>query len=105
MHEKQTILTDVRGVCLSVCLSVTNALSDPGSASLCGWLKSAAARAVYAACRLHGVIQCTFCQMSLASCLNVISKIIFEKLPCNINLLILSLLGILQCMTGIALGV
>jgi len=39
MHEMQTIVTDVRGVCLSVslfvCLSVTNALNDPGSASLC----------------------------------------------------------------------
>jgi len=32
MHEMQTIVTDVCGVCLSV----TNALNDPGSASLCG---------------------------------------------------------------------
>jgi len=44
MHEMLTIVADVRGVCLSVCLSVTR-------------LKSAAARAVYAACRVHGVIR------------------------------------------------
>jgi len=37
MHEMLTIVTDVRGVCLSVRLSVTR-------------LKSAAARAVYAVC-------------------------------------------------------
>jgi len=40
-----TILTVVRGVCLSVCLSVTQ-------------LKSTAACAVYAAFRVRGVIQC-----------------------------------------------
>jgi len=34
MHEMQTIFTNVCGVCLLVCLSVTNAPSDPGSASL-----------------------------------------------------------------------
>jgi len=36
MHEIQTIVTDVRGVSLSVHLSVTNALNDPDLASLCG---------------------------------------------------------------------
>jgi len=38
MHVMHTIVTDVRGVflsaCLSVCLSVTNAPNDSGSASL-----------------------------------------------------------------------
>jgi len=58
MHEMQMILTDVR----SVCLSVTNAPNDPGVASL-----SAAARAVYAACRVRGVIRYSFQQMPLAS--------------------------------------
>jgi len=56
MHEMLTIVTDARGVCLSVCLSVTR-------------LKSAAARAVYAAaCRVRGVIPCSLRQMPLASC-------------------------------------
>jgi len=45
MHEMQTILTDVHGVCLSVSLSVTSALNDPGLASL-----SVATRAVYVVC-------------------------------------------------------
>jgi len=55
MHEMLTILTDVRGVCLSVCLSVTR-------------FESAAARAVYASCRVLGVIRCSLRQMPLASC-------------------------------------
>jgi len=55
MHEMLTILTDVRGVCLSVCLPVT-------------WLKLAAARAVYAACRVLGVIRCSLCQITLTTC-------------------------------------
>jgi len=50
MHEMLSILTDVRGVCLSVSLSVTR-------------LKSAAARAVYAACRVRGVIRCSFVKL------------------------------------------
>jgi len=50
-----TILTDVRVVCLSVCLSVTR-------------LKSAAVRAVYAACRVRGVIWCSLCQITLTTC-------------------------------------
>jgi len=50
-----TILTDVRGVCQSVCLSVT-------------WLKSAAARAVYATYRVRGFIRCSLRQIPLASC-------------------------------------
>jgi len=29
MHQMQTIVIDDRGVCLSVCLSVTNASNDP----------------------------------------------------------------------------
>jgi len=45
MHEIQTIATDVRDVCLSVCLS-------RGSARL------------YCA----GVIWCSLCQITLASC-------------------------------------
>jgi len=55
MHEMLTILTDVRGVCLSVCLSVTR-------------LKLVTARAVYIACRVRGVILCSLRQMPLASC-------------------------------------
>jgi len=35
MHEMQTIVADVCGVCLSLRLSVTNALNDPGSTSPC----------------------------------------------------------------------
>jgi len=46
MHEMLTIVTDVRGVCLSVCLSVMR-------------LKSAAAHAVYVACCVRGVIRCS----------------------------------------------
>jgi len=34
MYEMQTTVTNARGVCLSVSLSVTNAPNDPGSASL-----------------------------------------------------------------------
>jgi len=55
MHEMLTILTDDRGVCLSVSLSVTR-------------LKSSSARAVYAACRVHGVIRDGLRQVSVASC-------------------------------------
>jgi len=54
MHEMLTIVTDVRGVCLSVTR-----------------LKSAAARAAYAACSVRGVIRCSLRQMSLASCYSV----------------------------------
>jgi len=63
MHEMQSILTDVRGVRLSVCLSVTNVPNDPGSA---------AARAVYAACRVCGVVRYSLRQMPLASCFPVL---------------------------------
>jgi len=56
MHEMQTILTDVCSVCLSVRLSVT-------------WLKSGVAHAVYTACRVHGVIRCSLCQITLTTCL------------------------------------
>jgi len=45
MPEMQTIRTDVCSVCVSVSLSVTDALNDPGTASM-----SVAACAVYAAC-------------------------------------------------------
>jgi len=36
MHEMQSIVTDARGVCLSVCPSATSAPNDPGEALLCG---------------------------------------------------------------------
>jgi len=49
MHEMQTIVTDVRGVCLSV--------------------SHAAAPAVCTACRVHGVFQCSLHQVLLASCI------------------------------------
>jgi len=58
MHEMQTIVTDVRGVCpsvsLSAYLSVTNAHSE----------------ADLSACSVFGggVIRCSLCQMTLASC-------------------------------------
>jgi len=55
MRAMLTIVTHVRGVCLSVCLSVTR-------------LKSAAVRAVHAACRVRGVIWYSLRQMPLASC-------------------------------------
>jgi len=51
MHEMLTILTDVRGVSLSV-----------------SRLKSAAPHAVYAACRVRGVIRFNLRQMLLAYC-------------------------------------
>jgi len=51
MHEMLTIVTNVRGVSLSVT-----------------WPKSAAARAVYAACRVRGVIWYSLRQIPLASC-------------------------------------
>jgi len=51
MHEMQTIVNDVRGVCLSVTR-----------------LKSAAARAEYAVCRVRWVIQCSLCQITLTTC-------------------------------------
>jgi len=54
MHEMLIILTDVRGVCLSVCPSVSHAV----------------ARAVYTSCCVHGVIQCCLRQIPFASCLN-----------------------------------
>jgi len=50
MHEMLTILTDVGGVCQSVCLSVTR-------------LKSAAARAVYAARRVRGSFGVAFVKL------------------------------------------
>jgi len=54
MHVMRTIVTDVRGVCLSVSLSVMNAPNDPTetreSASPCG------------------VVRCSLCQITLASC-------------------------------------
>jgi len=56
MHDVQTILSNVCGVSLSV----TDAPNDPGLASL-----SAAACAVYVACRVLGVIQCSLRQMHL----------------------------------------
>jgi len=56
MQEMQAIVTDLHCIYLPVSLSVT-------------WLKSAAARAVYAACRVHEVIQCSLRQMPLDSCL------------------------------------
>jgi len=49
MHEMQTIVTDVRGVCLSV---------------VC----HAVARAVYAAYRVRGIIWCSLCRMPSDSC-------------------------------------
>jgi len=59
MHEMQTVLTDVRGVCLSVCPSVM-------------WLESAVARAVYTACHVYGVIRCSLCQITLTTCLHLV---------------------------------
>jgi len=51
MHEVLAILTDIRDVSLSVCLSVTR-------------LESVAARAVYAACRVQPLSN-AFCSMIL----------------------------------------
>jgi len=50
VHEMLTIVTDVRGVRLSVT-----------------WLKSVVARTMYAACCVCGVIRCSLHQMLLAS--------------------------------------
>jgi len=61
MHEMQTILTDVRGVCLSVTR-----------------LKLAAARAMYATCRARGVFRCSLCQSTFTTCLAV------QPLDCQI---------------------
>jgi len=68
MYDMLTIVTDVRGVCPSVSLSVTR-------------FKSTAARAVYDACRVRGVIQCSLCQMSLASCFCLRLRIL-RHVPC-----------------------
>jgi len=69
MHDMLTILTDVRGVSLSVTR-----------------LKSAAARAVYAACRVRGVIRCSLRQMLLASCISWLLKLSIElQLQVNNN--------------------
>jgi len=57
MHEILTILTDVHSVCLSVCLSHT-----------------------YAMCRVYGVIWCSLCQITLATCL-----FLLLWLPTNVN--------------------
>jgi len=56
MHEMQTILTDAVSVSLSVRPSVT-------------WLKSVASHAVFAACRVCGVVWCSLCQITLTTCL------------------------------------
>jgi len=48
MQGMQTIVTDGCSVCLSVCLSVTKALNDPSSASLC-WIIGSGA------CSVHNV--------------------------------------------------
>jgi len=67
MHEMQTIVTDDRGVCPSVCLSRMHRMTphsetDLRSASLCG------------------VIQCILCQSTLASCLCAIkSWLVWER--------------------------
>jgi len=73
MHEMLTILTDVRGVCLSVSLSVTR-------------LKLAAVRAVYAACRVRGVIQCSPRQMPLASCFGLLQHVFMTAQHCFVLL-------------------
>jgi len=49
MHEMLTIVIDVCGVCVSVCLSVMQ-------------LKSVVAYAVHAACCVRGVIWCSLCK-------------------------------------------
>jgi len=67
MHEMQTIVTDVCGVCQSVCLSVMNAPSDSSSASL--YRVIGGGRRMQ--CRVHGVIQCSLRLMPLASCLTI----------------------------------
>jgi len=63
MRELLTILTTVRGVCQSVCLS--------------------AARAVYAACH---VIRCSLHQMILASCFLLIAMLASNVLFFNVLL-------------------
>jgi len=50
MHDMQTIVTDVRSVCLSVCPSVTLSVTWLNSALLCG------------------VMRCSLCQITLAFC-------------------------------------
>jgi len=55
MHKVQTIVTDVHGVCLSVCLSVTNTPNDPGSALLCGAISGSA-------CRVCGSFRAAFAE-------------------------------------------
>jgi len=61
MHEMQTIITDDRGVCQSVC-HAAQLSSD--------------------ACSVHGVIRCSLCQITLASCFlfyqNMLSDIEFS---------------------------
>jgi len=69
MHEMQTIVIDVRDVCLSVYLSVClSRMHRMTPARLhCAGL-SAAARAVNTACPVRGVIRCSLRQMPLAFC-------------------------------------
>jgi len=53
-HEMQSIVTDVRGVCPSVSLSVCQSVSH--AAEFGG------------ACSVFGVIRCSLCQITLAFC-------------------------------------
>jgi len=50
MHEMKIIATDVSGVCQSVCLSRAAQLSG--------------------SCSVFGVIRCSLCEITLASCIN-----------------------------------
>jgi len=50
MHEMQTVVTDVRGVSPSVCLSI---------------------------CLSRGVIRCSLCQITLALCYEILSDLPF----------------------------
>jgi len=58
MHEVQSIVTDDRGVCPSVCQSVSLSVSP------------SVTRLNSAACNVCRVIRCSLCQITLAFCLS-----------------------------------
>jgi len=61
MHEMQTIVTDVRGVCPSVCQSVCHECTE--------WPRKA--KRTRDSASLCGVIRCSLCHTTLATCLSM----------------------------------
>jgi len=81
MHEMRTIVTDDGTVCLSVCpsvrQSVRQSVSLSVSPSVCPSVCQSVRQSVChtaqhgGACSVSGVIRCSFCQITLASCFHL----------------------------------